>query len=113
MVEETFSQQRNSKGQYLKGFGRWKPGQSGNPGGRVRDPGITPVQIEMLDMVCPYDAEGRTWREFLALKGLLRALEKEMASENLKDRLEGKVSDKIEVAATQTITTIIKDYGKE
>lgn len=91
---------------------QWKPGQSGNPGGRPKDPGITAVQIEMLDKKCPYDAKGRTWREYLAEKGLLLAVQKEMALEHLKERLEGKVPDKHEIE-TGDISIVYKQVKKD
>ncbi len=72
---------------------QWKPGESGNPGGRHKDPGITAIQIEMLDKPCPYAKDPKTtWRMWLAEKGLLLAGDKEAALRDLKDRLEGKVT---------------------
>jgi len=68
---------------------KWKPGQSGNPGGRKKDPGITPVQIEMMDKVCSFDSQGRTWREWLAEKGLLQVANSPRAVKDYKDRVEG------------------------
>ena len=91
---------------------RFKPGESGNPGGRPKDPGITALQIEMLDKKCPYDAKGRTWREYLAEKGLLLAVQKEMALEHLKERLEGKVPDKHQIE-TGDISIVYKQVDKD
>lgn len=91
MVEDNRSKQPKYNEGGCTGKG-WKPGQSGNPGGRPKDPGITAIQIKLLDKKCPYDAKGRTWREYLAEKGLLLAVQKEMALEHLKERLEGKVA---------------------
>jgi len=93
------SGQRDSRGRFLSGHGighRFQPGESGNPGGRKRDPGITPVQVEMLDKPCPYANDPKkTWRQWLAERGLIQALDKEVALEHLKDRLEGKVTQPI------------------
>ena len=50
----------------------------------------------MLNEVCPYDIKMRTWREWLAERGLVLASEKDSALESLKNRLEGKVPDKLE-----------------
>ena len=91
---------------------RFQPGESGNPGGRPKDPGITAIQIEMLDKKCPYDAKGRTWREYLAEKGLLLAVNKEGALEHLKERLEGKVPDKHEIE-TGDISIVYKQVKKD
>ena len=97
MVEEkNHTEHRNMNDKSLGNLVHWKPGQSGNPGGRPKDPGITAIQIEMLDKKCPYDSKGRTWRDYLAERGLLLAIDKEGALEHLKERLEGKVADKIE-----------------
>ena len=91
---------------------KWKPGQSGNPGGRPKDPGITALQMKILDAECPYDPKGRTWREYLAEKGLLLAATKEGALEHLKERLEGKVPDKHEIE-TGDISIIYKQVKKD
>jgi len=110
---ENGSKQRDSSGRFLKGNDMaFKPGESGNPGGRHKDPGITAVQIEMLDKLCPYDAKGRTWREWLAEKGLLLASDKEAALRDLKDRLEGKVTLPVELQG-EMIKSIVKDYGEK
>ena len=87
---------------------QWRPGQSGNPGGKHKDPGITPLQIEMMGKVCPYDAKGRTWREWLAERGLLQVAEKPQAVKDYKDRVEGAVAEQVEI---QLIKSIVKDYG--
>lgn len=76
----------------------WKKGESGNPGGRPKDPGITRGQIEILDKPCPYAKRpNMTWREWLIEQGLLMAGTKDTALEHLKERLEGKVEDKLEI----------------
>lgn len=84
----------------------WKQGESGNPGGRPKDPGITKLQIEMLDKPCPY-SKG-TWREWLAERGLVLASEKEMALEHLKERLEGKVKQDIGLEGDIPVNIIYK-----
>lgn len=104
MVEDNRSEQRDSKGRFIKGNDtRWKLGQSGNPGGKHKDPGITASQIEMMDKPCPYDSKGRTWREWLAEKGLLQIAEKPQAVKDYKDRVEGVVKDELEVTEIQKI----------
>jgi len=96
-MKDNQSEHRNISAKSLANLIPYKPGQSGNPGGRPKDPGITAIQIKLLDKKCPYDAKGRTWRDYLAEKGLLLAVNKEGALEHLKERLEGKVPDKHEI----------------
>jgi len=97
MTEDNRSKQRDSSGRFIKGNDmEFQPGQSGNPGGKLKDPGITKSQIEMLDQPCPYAKDPKTtWRMWLAEKGLILATQKEMALEHLKERLEGKVTQPI------------------
>lgn len=92
---------------------RWQPGESGNPGGRPKDPGITKGQIEMLDEICPYDTKGRTWRAFLIDKGLLQASASPKALEDLKDRLEGKVPDTHKIESDIPINIVFKETERK
>ena len=113
MSEEamTFAKQRDSRGRYVKGHdGQWKPGQSGNPAGPPKDPGITAIQRGMLDEVCPYATVPRqTWREWLALRGLTLAGTADSAHEHLKDRLEGKVALPVKVEGEGIVVTLIRE----
>lgn len=93
MTEYADKQQKKQHHNKGKQWGMpYKPGESGNPEGRPKDPGITATQKGMLDEVCPYDTKGRTWRAWLAEKGLIQASERDSALEHLKERLEGKVT---------------------
>lgn len=92
MVEDTHSKQRTGREISNANLKPYEPGQSGNPGGRKKDPGITPVQIEMMDKPCPYAKDPKTtWREWLAEKGLLQMADKPQAVKDYKDRVEGSV----------------------
>ncbi len=83
------------------------PGESGNPGGKPKDPGITKLQIEMMDKPCPYAKDPKTtWREWLAEKGLLQIADKPQAVKDYKDRVEGVVKDELEVTEIQKIEYI-------
>lgn len=118
-MEEISAEQGNNT-EYKVGYckppleSRWKPGQSGNPKGPPKDPGITATQRGMLDTICPYDTYSprRTWREWLAERGLVLASEKEMALEHLKERLEGKVLDTHEFKG-ELILRIVDDEEKD
>ena len=112
MVDDTHSEKRTNREISNANLIHIKPGQTLNPGGRPKDPGITAIQIQMLDTKCPYDAKGRTWREYLAEKGLLLAVNKEGALEHLKERLEGKVPDKHEIE-TGDISIVYKQVKKK
>jgi hypothetical protein len=93
---------------------QFKPGQSGNPAGRPKDPGITAIQKKMLDEVCPYATEpGQTWREWLAVRGLTLASERDSALEHLKERLEGKVAVEAEGKLEVTYRVIYDDRNPE
>src|SRR5215475_8452426 len=70
---------------------RFRPGQSGNPGGRPRIRALTEACRSKLASAVPGDAEGRTYAEAiadklagLALKGDIRA------AQELADRAEGR-----------------------
>ena len=112
MSDDSLSEQRTSREISNDNLIKYKPGQSGNPGGKPKDPGITAGQIEKLDQVCPFDGKGRTWREYLIEKGLLQAGESPKAMEHLKERLEGKVPDKHEIE-TGDISIVYKQVKKD
>ncbi len=58
-----------------------------------KDLSITRIQREMMGQLCPYAKDPTwTWAYALAEAGMRDALTEEKARENLKDRLEGKVT---------------------
>jgi len=72
--------------------GRFKKGESGNPGGRPqKELCITSILREQLGEECPY-APGKTWAEWLARKALELAGENPTYYKELLDRTEGKVT---------------------
>lgn len=111
MVEDKPSRQGKNKA-FIEN--QWKPGESGNPGGRPKDKGITSVQIDMLDKPCPYaKSPDITWRQWLAEKGLILAAEKEAALEHLKERLEGKVLDEHKIVGDVPVSIVYKLKGEK
>ena len=71
---------------------RWKPGQSGNPGGRPKTAALSQACRAVLDKIVPGDREKRTYAQAiaerladLAVKGHLGAVRE------LGDRTEGRV----------------------
>lgn len=67
---------------------RYKPGQSGNPGGRPKDVSITADLRELSQYV---DKKGRTVRRRIAMSLLLQAEHDLKAAKIVLDRLEGRV----------------------
>jgi len=85
-------------------------GKSGNLGGKPpNELCITHLQREMLNQPCPY-AEGKTWAEWLARRGMELAGENAAYYRELMDRLEGKVTQPIE-ATTDTVVRFIIGKG--
>lgn len=68
----------------------FKPGQSGNPGGRPKK--ITKIVDHLLNQKLPNDKKQRTYVEALAEAALKRAIKKsDKALEQIWDRVEGRV----------------------
>ncbi len=70
--------------------GRWKPGQSGNPGGRPKKKPMTEALIRILNKL--NDAEGEDFTKALFMK----AAQGDVAAfKEIADRVEGKVAQPI------------------
>jgi hypothetical protein len=68
---------------------RFKPGQSGNPGGRPKSKLLTQAYRELLEQVDP--KERKTLAEILARKAVQQALKGNLAAlKEITDRTEGK-----------------------
>lgn len=114
-MEDTVAHQRDSNGLFLPGntIG-WQPGQSGNPDGSPKKgSSITMEQREMLTQVCPYDAKGRTWLEYLCDRGLIQIAEKPEAMRDFKDRTEGKAPDVLTITPDSKITFNVRYEDEE
>lgn len=86
---------------------RWKPGQSGNPGGRKPGLSITAVLRKMLDEAVE-DTQGNKvkMKRAVARALLVRALGGDVrAIRELLDRTEGKVAEKHEVWGSLHMST--------
>src|SRR5215471_8301134 len=69
---------------------RFKPGQSGNPGGRPRTAKLSEASRVKLASVIPGDPEGRTYAEGIADKLARLAIKGDIrAAQELADRAEG------------------------
>ena len=96
----------------LKNLNPPKKGEVRNPNGRPRkEQSITNIQREMLSQPCPY-AEGKTWGEWLARRGLELAGKNAQYYQAVLDRLEGKVTQPFEGQIKADVTfTIGKGYA--
>jgi len=77
---------------------RWRPGQSGNPGGRPRTGALAKACRDLMEQKVPGDPEGRTYAQAIAerladlsLKGHLSAIRE------LGDRAEGRAGQFLNV----------------
>jgi hypothetical protein len=72
---------------------RFKPGQSGNPGGRPRTAKLSEACRAKLASLMPGDPESRSYAEAIADKLALQALKGDIrAAQELADRAEGRPS---------------------
>ena len=77
---------------------RWKPGQSGNPGGRPKTAPLSHACRELLASLLPNDPKGRRYAEAIAEKLAERALKGDIrAAQELADRAEGRARQSIEI----------------
>ncbi len=80
---------------------RWKPGQSGNPGGRPRTAVLSQACREKLSEPVPGDAEGRTFAQAIAKMLATKALEGDLrAAQELGDRAEGRPCQSVQIENT-------------
>lgn len=77
---------------------RWKPGQSGNPGGRPKTAPLSHACRELLAQPVPNNPERRTYAEAIALTLMEKALAGDIrAAQELADRAEGRARQSIEI----------------
>jgi hypothetical protein len=80
---------------------RWKPGQSGNPGGRPKRTPLVDASREVLAEPVPDDAEGCTGARVIAEMLLAKAVKGDIAAaKELADRAEGKPRQSLEIENT-------------
>ncbi len=76
----------------------WKPGQSGNPGGRPKRSPLAEACRELLSLPVPGDPDGRSYAELIALSLAKKALKGDVrAAQELADRAEGRPRQAIEI----------------
>jgi len=77
---------------------RWKPGQSGNPGGRPKTARFSQACRELLASLIPGDPRERTYSEAIAEALAVKALAGNIrAAQELVDRAEGRPRQAIEI----------------
>jgi hypothetical protein len=101
MVERDVPQNRRKTGVPGGESTRWKPGQSGNPGGRPKKTPLADACREVLALPVPDDAEGRTYAKAIAQSLAQKALAGDIrAAQELADRAEGKPRQSLEIENT-------------
>lgn len=80
---------------------RWRPGQSGNPGGRPKGTPLIDACREVLAKLVPGDTEGRTYAQAIAERLATKAVEGDIrAAQELADRAEGKARQTVQIENT-------------
>lgn len=80
---------------------RWKPGQSGNPGGRPKTALLSQSCRMLLAQLVPSDPQRRTYAQAIAEALAAKALDGDIrAAQELADRSEGKARQAVEVEHT-------------
>lgn len=82
----------------------WKPGQTGNPGGRPKKKPITEMFEQMLESEEDFEAIKSAMRSIFFQKS---GIAKVMLAKDMADRIEGKVSQPIEANVTVNLADAI------
>jgi hypothetical protein len=92
---------------------RWKPGQSGNPGGRPRTAKLAEACRVKLASTIPGDSTGRTYAEAIADELARRALKGDIrAAQELADRAEGRPSQMAPPAEYSGVKYVVLDMPR-
>jgi Family of unknown function (DUF5681) len=76
----------------------WRPGQSGNPGGRPKTAPLSQACRELLTQLVPDDQQNRTYAQAIAQTLGQKALGGDIrAAQELADRAEGRARQSIEI----------------
>jgi hypothetical protein len=93
---------------------RFKPGQSGNPGGRPKAAPLSHACRELLAKPVPDDPEGRTYAEAIAQSLAEKALAGDIrAAQEIADRAEGRARQSIEIQNTALAEAFARMTGEE
>ena len=81
---------------------QWKPGQSGNPGGRPKKTPLSDACREILDSPVPKDKSGRSYAQVIAEKLAKKARAGNIsAAKEIADRAEGKARQAMELSGPE------------
>jgi|SRR6516225_1111798 len=80
----------------------WKPGTSGNPGGRPKMAHLSNACRELLAALVPNDPEGRTYAQAIAETLAQKALAGDIrAAQEIADRAEGRARQSVEIQSAE------------
>lgn len=89
---------------------QFKPGESGNPGGRPRKV-LSDAYTALMDQKFPGDAKGRTYAQLIAEGQAKQAIKgKTDAAHEIGDRVEGKVRQSIELSGPDGSPVRVASY---
>lgn len=79
---------------------QWKPGQSGNPGGRPKSAPLSQACRDLLNSPVPNDSAHRTYAQVIAAKLAKKAMRGDVESaRELANRAEGKARQALDIAS--------------
>src|ERR1017187_9707883 len=88
----------------------WKPGESGNPGGRPKKKPLTDAYAALLAKLIPNDKEGRTFAEAIAQAMIKEAVKgKVNAASEIADRIEGKSLQRVAVSDGDPLAELLAE----
>jgi hypothetical protein len=91
---------------------QWKPGQSGNPGGRPRTAPLSQACRELLNAPVPNDPQARTYAQVIAAQLAKKAMRGDVeASRELANRAEGKARQAVDIESTISTVDYASDFA--
>src|SRR5437867_7249017 len=97
---------------------KYKPGQSGNPGGRPKKTKLTEAYRQLLEELVPGDPEGRTYAQLIALSMAQSAMKgRADCAREIGDRTEGRARQAIDIGDAEnplsfTVITTVAGNGE-
>lgn len=89
--------------------GKWKPGQSGNPGGRSKKKPIT----EIFEKIFEDKGNVEKIRDSIIETLLSRGIAKVLLIEKMADRIEGKIKDEMELTVREGLAEQVAKFRKK
>ena len=82
----------------------WKPGQSGNPGGRPKKTLLTEMTAELLEEIASDPVKRQAFKESMLMKLMAKGVVSAMTLDKLWERHEGKVVQPVQVDGELNLT---------